>query len=139
EIYTLSLHDALPISPRLDVVVRVGEAEVVPARAGPLRHRVRLAREPSAVSLEEAPVDGARQRTRRIVARSKVLEIGEHEGQLFDRDGLGLVVVNRERCPPCPRVALARDGEIDGDRLAPVPLPREHPVAETIGDLRLAF
>mmetsp|Transcript_41348 Transcript_41348/g.109688 ORF Transcript_41348/g.109688 Transcript_41348/m.109688 type:complete len:644 (+) Transcript_41348:689-2620(+) len=121
-------------------IVWVGEAQVVPARARPLRHRVGLARVPGAVFLEVAPVEHTREAALRVVARFEVLELRQLDRQLGLVDCLGRREVDRVR------VALARvavriahlDGEEDGDRLAPVALPREDPVAQLVAHLGLA-
>lgn len=60
----------------------VREPEVVPARPGPLRHRVRLAREPPPVALEVPPVDGPRQAARRVVPGLEALHLRQRQREL---------------------------------------------------------
>ena len=60
------------LRPRLALVVRIEEAQVVPARAGPLRHRVGLARAGAAVGQRhhQPVVAGARQRRLAVGGRA---------------------------------------------------------------------
>ena len=115
------------------VVVRVQVAQVVPARAGPLRHRVRLApvgpHTVAQVQLDVHPVRSAAQRrlglgvrvVRGIGLRCVVRDVGQLDGQLVvgQRDGAVLVPHDRER-------------------LTPVALPREQPVPQLVLHDRLA-
>mmetsp|Transcript_1213 Transcript_1213/g.2220 ORF Transcript_1213/g.2220 Transcript_1213/m.2220 type:complete len:576 (+) Transcript_1213:1033-2760(+) len=117
----------------------VGVPEVVPAAAGPLGHGVRLAREPAALGvLEVPPVLGARQAARGVVPRLEVVHLRQRQRQLVLGHGDGGVEVDGVRgagAGVAPGV-LQRHGEVDGDGLAPVPLPAEHPVAQLVGHLR---
>ena len=116
------------------MVLGIEEAEVVPARAGPLRHGVGLARVPVTAPLEEAPRHRARERPGRILAGAKVSELGQLERELglVDRDGL-VIPDPVSVAPPWIGERLGQlDGEIDGDGLTPVALPREDPVAQPV-------
>ena len=65
----------------------VDEAEVVPARAGPLRHRVGFAFEPGAVVGRGVEPLGGCVVERRVgrALRFEVLHLGESDGKLIDR------------------------------------------------------
>ncbi len=123
-------------APGFGVVAGVEVTQVVPARAGPLRHRVRLPRVPASVLQEEAPVAGARQRSRRVGAGLEVLEVRQLERKRALGDGDRSVVVDHGRSIWPARVTIAGHGEVNRNGLTPVPLPREDPVAHAIGDLR---
>ena len=105
------------------VVVRVDVAEVVPAAAGPLRHRVRLAHALLArLRVDDVhPVRRLRQRRLARPGRLVVVQRGERERQVLLRD---------ERL----RAVLPVD---DRERLAPVALAGEEPVAQLV--LRLGL
>src|SRR2546426_5630906 len=116
------------------MVLGIEETEVVPTRAGPLRHGVGLARVPPAALLEEAPRNRARERPGRILAGAKVSELGQLERELGLVDGDGLIVADPVNAA-VPRIdeRLGQlDGEVDGDGLTPVALPREDPVAQPV-------
>ena len=114
--------------------VGIEVAHLVPARAGPLRHRVRLApvgpRAVAEVELDLDPFVGTRQRRfglRRLVVvanvrGAEVVDLGQQHRQrrLGHRDRQAGVVVH------------------DRERLAPVALPAEQPVAQAVGDRALA-
>src|SRR5438876_11356800 len=122
------------------MVLEVEEADGVPERAGALRHGVGLARVPPAILLEEAPRNRARERPGRILAGAKVSELGQLERELglVDRDGL-VMADPVSVAPPWIGERLGQlDGEIDGDGLTPVALPREDPVAQPVRHRRRA-
>mmetsp|Transcript_6756 Transcript_6756/g.15487 ORF Transcript_6756/g.15487 Transcript_6756/m.15487 type:complete len:443 (+) Transcript_6756:654-1982(+) len=126
-------------APCLLAVLRVSEAQVVPAAASPLGHGVGLASEPLAVLLKESPVDGAREAPLRVVAWLVVIHVRQLEREVGLRHCNRLVEQNRVLVPLArigPRRAINR--KVDWDRLAPVPLPGENPVAEFVSDLRRA-
>src|SRR5438477_415367 len=79
-----------------------------------------------AVLLEEAPIDGARERPHGIAARLEVLERGQHDRQLALVDGDGLIVADLVRVAAA-RIARRLDGKVDRNGLAPVALAREDP------------
>src|SRR5262249_2643802 len=114
----------------------VEEAEIVPARSRPLRHRIRLTREPFSVLVKEAPVLRAADRAFGIAARSVVRETREEQRKLALVHRDGLVVADRVRRAAFAWVGFGVDREVDRDRLAPVALPREHPVAQLVRDTR---
>mmetsp|Transcript_66760 Transcript_66760/g.161182 ORF Transcript_66760/g.161182 Transcript_66760/m.161182 type:complete len:863 (-) Transcript_66760:217-2805(-) len=123
-------------------VGRVGEAQVVPARARPLGHGVGLARPPRAVLLlEVAPVDAARQAALRVIARLEVGELGQLHRQLRLGHRLGQRVLDRVRRALARVAAGLVEGhrEDDRDGLAPVALAREDPVAQLEGRHALAL
>ena len=97
-------------------VRRIHVAQVVPARAGPLRHRVRLAAELLAgrAIADLHPLGDRRERAlggaRGLVALDRGK--GQRERIVRDRDGRPVLLVE------------------DGNRLAPIALPREEPVAQ---------
>ena len=106
------------------VVLRVQVAQVVPARARPLRHRVGLAPVlPGFVTVDAHPVVGAGQRrlglgvgVLGIERLGRVVgDLRQLDGQLVLRHGHGTVGVPDDR-----------------ERLAPVPLPGEQPVAQLV-------
>eukprot|EP00982_Pelagococcus_subviridis_P002036 15753-Pelagococcus_subviridis.AAC.1 len=107
------------------LVLGVDEAEVVPARARPLRHRVRLAARGAAAERVHGgdPVFDIRERALAASARLEVIRVRQRQRELALRD---------------------RDGDIrplrvhHRERLAPVPLPREEPVAKLEVDLLLS-
>ena len=113
----------LRVAERL-VVRRIDVAEVIPAAAGPLRHRVRLADALLAgLRVDDVhPVRRLRERRLAGARRLVVVEGRERERKVFLGD---------ERV----RAVLPVD---DGERLAPVALAREEPVAELVLRLRLA-
>ena len=106
------------------VVSRVYVAEIVPAAARPLRHRVRLANAllPGLRIDDVHPLGRLCERRLACPGRLVVGELGERERQVFlgnERVRAVLPVNHRER-------------------LAPVALAREEPVAELVLRLRLA-
>ena len=106
------------------VVLRIDVAQVVPARAGPLRHRVRLAfgRAAALRTFRVDPVGRLRQRRLGVARRRVVLHLRQLQRQFALR--------HRHRA-----VLLAMH---DRNRLAPVPLPREQPVAQLVLHRRFA-
>ena len=119
----------------LVVVAGVEVAEVVPARARPLGHRVGLASEPLAVPLEETPLECSAEWALR----------GRRVGSRRAPAGAAAARSRRARWGGCSRSrygsALRADrpavstGKVDRDRLAPVALAREDPVPELVVDL----
>ena len=107
---------------RRGVVLRVHEAQVVPAAAGPLRHGVGLTE--AAVGVD--PRAGLAERGLAGLAGLEVVELGEGDGQLGLGDGHDLVV------------ALGGGVVDEREGLAPVALPREQPVAQLVGDAAAA-
>ncbi len=104
------------------VVLRVQVAQVVPARAGPLRHRVGLA---DVAVVDVHPLRGARQRRLRLgVGGVGVVGLGGVVVDLGQLDGQ-LVVGQRDRRRRRPRRR---------ERLAPVALAGEQPVAQLVLD-----
>ena len=101
----------------------VHEAQVVPTRSGPLRHRVGLALHGLAVTHRLDPVGRERERTLARPAGADLVEHGQLEGQL----------VRRERLPRPIRMVH------DRDRFSPVALAAEKPVPETVVDLARAM
>mmetsp|Transcript_15482 Transcript_15482/g.30895 ORF Transcript_15482/g.30895 Transcript_15482/m.30895 type:complete len:237 (+) Transcript_15482:833-1543(+) len=122
--------------PRLLLVVRVGESEVVPAAAGPLRHGICLAGVPLPVLLEVPPVLRPREAAGGVVPGVEVVHGWEGQRELGGRDGDGGGVVDgvggRLRIGPGLEVSHR---EVDGDGFAPIPLPAEEPVPELVLDL----
>jgi len=105
-------------------VARIDEAQVVPARPGPLRHRVALARGRLA-GHRIGRVDPVRDRRQRTLAGARRLvgvDLREHERQL----------VRLEHADGAVRQLQERE------RFAPVALPAEQPVAQLVVDLALA-
>ena len=101
------------------VVLGIEIAEVIPARSGPLRHRVGLA----PICLRVAhPLLRLAQGGLGLAGRLEILELGQPDGQLRLWNRVRLVVL------------------VENDRkwLAPVPLSREQPVAELVVDRALA-
>ena len=121
------------------LVRRVEVAQVVPTRARPLRHRVGLAevraataavtrpRRTREIELDLHPVGGARQR--RLGQR-----VGIVRGGGFEVDHLGQLD-RQHRLRQRDRTDIVVD---DRERLAPVALPAEQPVAQLVRDGRLA-
>ena len=109
---------------RRRVVARVGEAQVVPAAPRPLRHGVGVAaRGPAGLGVGgREPVGRARQRRLEAAVRLEVVELGQPHRQLGLGHELHLPVV----------------GVDHRERLAPVALPAEQPVAQLVGDRALA-
>ena len=107
------------------LVVGVAVAQEIPARAGPLGHRVSLALGggTAAGAGRVDPLGMAGQRAFAVLARLKVLDFGQAQGQLALGQGH-------------PAALLAVD---HGDRLAPVALAAEHPVAQLEVDLLVAL
>ena len=107
------------------VVLRVAVAQEVPARTGPLGHGVGLALGggTAAGAGRADPLGMARQRAFAVLARLKVLDFGQAQGQLALGQG-----------HPAALVAIDH-----GDRLAPVALAAEHPVAQLEVDLLVAL
>ena len=115
-------------------VRRVGVAQLVPGRAGPLRHDVRVARvflRPIAeIERDLHPLGGLGQRGRRLGIRvlrveghrAVVVDLGELDGEhlVGQRVGGAVLVVH------------------DGEGLAPVALAREQPIAQLVLDLAAA-
>ena len=123
EIDRKPLLEKLRIGERL-VVERIDVTEIVPAAAGPLRHRVRLA-DALLAGLRVGDVHPIRRlRERRLASarRLVVLKLGERQRQisLVDERLRAVLPVNHR------------------ERLAPVALTREEPVAELVLRLRLA-
>ena len=104
-------------------VVRVHIAEVIPAGACPLGHGIRLALGRAAAARTGCvdPVGHFRQGAFAVVGRLVAVHLREDDGQLL----LG------NRHPAALRAGDHRD------RLAPVALTGEHPVAELVVDLSL--
>ena len=102
-------------------IVGIDEAQVVPARARPLRHGVGLAaRRPSAGRIGRVqPVRGLGQRPLRRTAGPEVLQVRERQRQFGFRKGTRNAVHEHDR-----------------KRFAPVTLAAEQPVAQTVGDPR---
>jgi hypothetical protein len=109
-------------------LTRIQKPQVVPTRPRPLRHGVGLARVPAAVLLEEAPIERLRQRALHVPGLV-VVELGQAQRQLRVRDSDRLVVVDFERVP-ASGIPGGLDREVDRDRLTPVTLAGEHPVAQ---------
>ena len=107
------------------VVLRVAVAQEVPARTGPLGHGVGLALGggTAAGAGRADPLGMARQRAFAVLARLKVLDLGQAQGQLALGQG-----------HPAALVAIDH-----GDRLTPVALAAEHPVAQLEVDLLVAL
>ena len=107
------------------VVLRVAVAQEVPARTGPLGHSVGLALGggTAAGAGRADPLGMARQRAFAVLARLKVLDLGQAQGQLALGQG-----------HPTALVAIDH-----GDGLAPVALTAEHPVAQLEVDLLVAL
>ena len=106
------------------VVVRIHIAQIVPRGTGPLGHGVRftLGWAAAAGAGRVDPVRDGGKRRLTVVRRLVALDIRQLQRQvlLIERDGAALRAVD------------------DGDRLAPVTLAGEDPVAELEVDLRLA-
>ncbi len=106
------------------VVLGIQVAEVVPARAGPLWHGVRLA--PGRLAGLRVggvhPLRDVRQGRLAGAGRLVALHLGQRDWELLFRQCHG-------------RAILAED---DGERLAPVALAREKPVTQAIVDRPLA-
>ena len=107
------------------VVERVDVAQIVPAATGPLRHRVRLAH----TLLARCRIDHvhplARAGKRRLAASGGlvVLQLGKRKRQIvFRNERLGSIFPVDDR-----------------ERLAPVALAREKPVAKLVLGLRFAY
>ena len=98
------------------VVLRIAEAQVIPARAGPLRHGVRFARRVFRIA---NPVFRFGQRRLAGAGRFEIFERGRLERQLRFRQRL--------------MFSIAPD---DRERLAPIALPREKPVAQLVTNVR---
>ena len=107
------------------VVGRVDVAEIVPAGPGPLRHRVRLADALLAGLRVDDVHPLGRLCKRRLAGAGRLVvgKLGERERQVF---------LGNERV----RAVLPVDHR---ERLAPVALAREEPVAELVLRLRLAY
>ena len=107
------------------VVLRVAIAQEVPAGTGPLGHGVGLALGggTAAGAGRADPLGVAGQRAFAVLARLKVLDLGQAQGQLALGQG-----------HPAALVAVDH-----GDRLAPVALAAEHPVAQLEVDLLVAL
>ncbi len=110
--------------PRLRGIARADVAKEIPRGAGPLRHRVGFALRRTAALRAggiHPLVDGGQRRfagSRRLVG----LNLRQQHGQLIGGNGLlaaGIAIHN-------------------GDRLAPIPLTREEPVAQAVGHRSLA-
>ena len=103
------------------LAVGVHIAQEVPGRTGPLRHGVGLAGRGAAAAGAGGldPVGVAGQRRLTVGTRLKVGDVGQGQRQAALGQGL-------------PAALLALD---HGDRLAPVALTAEHPVAELVVDL----
>ena len=105
------------------VVLRIEKPQVVPARAGPLRHRVRFALVALAVDDRVEPV------VRRFVERRlgpavrlEVFQMRQVDRQVFFVDG----------ADAAGRLSVGIELVQDRKRLAPESLPREEPVAELV-------
>ena len=112
------------------VVLRIEEAEIVPARAGPLRHGVRLAAVALAVERDIEPRLGGlvQRRLGAVVGRVELHHLGQVQRQVFAASGRGSGRWAGRV------VQLAEDRE----RLAPEMLPAEEPVAELVVHRRAA-
>ncbi len=128
-------HHPVPLDFRVHqplVVDRVQVAQVVPAGAGPLRHGVELAPVPpravAEVELDLRPVGGPGQRRDRV-AGLVLVRLGPEVGHLRQLDRQQFFR-QRDRQP----VGVVDDRE----RLAPVALPGEQPVAQPVGPLVVA-
>ncbi len=102
-------------------VVRVGIAQKIPRRTGPLGHRVRLA-PGRAAAARAGRVDPLRH-----VGQGRLAVVGQRVGTDVRQPQRELVFRHRD-------IAAFRAAD-DGDRLAPVPLAREDPVAQLVVDL----
>ena len=117
-------------------VRRVEVAQVVPARPGPVGHRVGLAAVAAGaapvaeVEVDVHPLVDPRQRrlglAARVVGVVGLRAVVGHLGQLDRQHRVGHAVGD---------AVLVED---DRERLAPVALPAEQPVAQLVGDRRLA-
>mmetsp|Transcript_21672 Transcript_21672/g.69794 ORF Transcript_21672/g.69794 Transcript_21672/m.69794 type:complete len:225 (-) Transcript_21672:1582-2256(-) len=65
----------------------VGEAQIVPARPGPLGHRVRLPGVEQAVAVEKPPVGGPGEAPEGVRPRRKVLHLRQRQRQLVEGHG----------------------------------------------------
>ena len=108
----------------LFVVPRIGEPQVVPARSGPLRHRVCLAFEPHAGRCRfPEPVGGCLGKHR--LGSPRRFEVG-HLGQQHRQRSLII------RLHQSGSLAIRVEFMPDRKRLTPIPLPREQPVTQAI-------
>ena len=104
--------------------MRIHVAQEIPAGAGPLGHGVSLAHGGAAAAWAGGvdPVGHLGEGAFAVVSRLITLDLRQHDGQLLLRNG-------------DPAALRAAD---EGDRLAPVALTGEYPVAQLIIDLLLA-
>ena len=100
------------------IVFRIDVAQVVPARAGPLRHGIRLAPRGAAAGRagRPEPVGRARQRGLAVGRRAVVLHFGQAHGQVFFRHGHHPALLAMQQ----------------RERLAPEALAAEEPVAQLV-------
>mmetsp|Transcript_10010 Transcript_10010/g.33365 ORF Transcript_10010/g.33365 Transcript_10010/m.33365 type:complete len:313 (-) Transcript_10010:1839-2777(-) len=104
-------------------VLRIEEAEVVPAGAGPLRHRIGLPPHlPPVRQLVVHPAVDGGQRSLRGTAGLVGLDVRESDRELRLGEGMGGAVLGKD----------------DGKGLPPVPLTREEPVSQLVVHLPLA-
>ena len=111
------------------VVVRIDVAQVVPARAGPLRHGVGLAAVALAVARDLDPVRRLAQR--RLGLAASACSPPVRAGAAAARRA------SAARRRPVGLPSLVQFVQ-DRERLAPVALPAEEPVAQLVVDLALA-
>src|ERR1700722_10510395 len=105
-------------------ILQIEIAKVVPARAGPLRHRVSFAAITLAVAFDFEPCGRLAQRGLGLAAGPKVRQIGKPERQLafIERPYL--------TCWFASLVEFVKNGE----RFAPVTLAAEQPIAQFVID-----
>ena len=102
------------------VVMRIHEAQVVPARAGPAWHRVSVTAGRSSISgLCAHPFRRPGQRSRAVSSGRIVIHFRQQDRELGVRDPVDSAILRVH----------------DGEGLAPVPLTAKEPVPEAIGDL----